>query len=662
MGAMIDQRSAPIVLVVDDDEVMRRLLSRVLTRRGYVVEEAGDGMQALAAYQRVRPDIVLLDVMMAGMDGFETCARLRALPGGDSTPVLMVTALGDLESIERAFEAGATDYIIKSLNLDVVCYRVRNTLRARLAEDALERERNFVSAVIDGAGALIMVLDREGRIVRFNPTCERTTGYSFDEVAGKCVWDLIQVPEVAEHVRAIFERVRADQVSSQYESEWLTKNGKKRLIAWSNTALVDGDGSVEYVISTGVDITDHHRLEEQMRHQDRLAALGQLAGGIAHDFNNILMNIILSSQMLLDEDGLPPDLAPDLEGIFEDAQEAAHLVEQILDFSRRSHFEAHPVDLQAFICKVADMLRRTMPENIGISFDVGQGECVVDADPTRLRQVLLNLAANARDAMPEGGELCIGLSRVELAPEGTPPLISPPPAGGKEGGGPPAGGKEGGQWICLSISDTGTGMPAEVKSHLFEPFFTTKPRGQGTGLGLAQVHGIVTQHGGDIRVETEIGRGTTFRIYLPCYELQEVEEVEEIPQEEALPLRSNGRKETILLVEDEEKLRRLARRALEGLGYRVLTAVNGRDALQVYHSAEGVDLVLTDMVMPEMGGRDLMRELRKVNPHLKGLVITGYALEDDLRALREEGILEVVQKPFDIDVLGDVVRQVLDSD
>lgn len=636
MGAMIDQRSAPIVLVVDDDEVMRRLLSRVLTRRGYVVEEAGDGMQALAAFQRVRPDIVLLDVMMAGMDGFETCARLRALPGGDSTPVLMVTALGDLESIERAFESGATDYIIKSLNLDVVCYRVRNTLRARLAEDALERERNFVSAVIDGAGALIMVLDREGRIVRFNPTCERTTGYSFDEVAGKCVWDLIQVPEVAEQVRAIFERVRADQVSGQYDSEWLTKDGEKRLIAWSNTALVDGDGSVEYVISTGVDITDHHRLEEQIRHQDRLAALGQLAGGIAHDFNNILMNIILSSQMLLDEDGLPPDLAPDLEGIFEDAQEAAHLVEQILDFSRRSHVETRPVDLRSFVRKVVDMLQRTMPENIGISFDVGQGECVVDADPTRLRQVLLNLAANARDAMPEGGELCIGLSRVELI--------------------------EGGQWICLSISDTGTGMPAEVKSHLFEPFFTTKPRGQGTGLGLAQVHGIVTQHGGDIRVETEIGRGTTFRIYLPCYELQEVEEVEEIPQEEALPLRSNGRKETILLVEDEEKLRRLARRALEGLGYRVLTAVNGRDALQVYHSAEGVDLVLTDMVMPEMGGRDLMRELRKVNPHLKGLVITGYALEDDLRALREEGILEVVQKPFDIDVLGDVVRQVLDSD
>jgi two-component system cell cycle sensor histidine kinase/response regulator CckA len=201
-----------------------------------------------------------------------------------------------------------------------------------------------------------------------------------------------------------------------------------------------------------------------------------------------------------------------------------------------------------------------------------------------------------------------------------------------------------------------------VRSHLFEPFFTTKPRGEGTGLGLAQVHGIVTQHGGDIRVETEVGRGTTFRIYLPRCEVQEVEEVEEAPQGEAIPLRSNGQKETILLVEDEEKLRRLSCRALEGLGYRVLTAVNGRDALQVYHSAGGVDLVLTDMVMPEMGGRDLMRELRKVNPHVKGLVITGYALGDDLHVLREEGILEVVQKPFDVGALGEVVRQVLDSD
>ena len=205
-------------------------------------------------------------------------------------------------------------------------------------------------------------------------------------------------------------------------------------------------------------------------------------------------------------------------------------------------------------------------------------------------------------------------------------------------------------------------MPPDVVSHIFEPFFTTKPRGEGTGLGLAQVHGIVRQHGGDIRVETAVGQGTTFRIYLPSYEIQEVEEIEETPQEEALPLRSNGQKETILLVEDEEKLRRLGCRALEGLGYHVLTAVNGRDALQVYHSAEGVDLVLTDMVMPEMGGRDLMRELRKVNPHLKGLVITGYALKDDLRTLRDEGILEVVQKPFDIEALGETVRQVLDSD
>jgi two-component system cell cycle sensor histidine kinase/response regulator CckA len=637
------QQNTPLVLVVDDDAGIRLLLRRVLAREGYAVEQAENGVQALSAYERLRPDVVLLDILMPEMDGFDTCTRLRALPAGDRTPVLMITALEDPESVKRAFEAGATDYITKPIHLDVLCYRVRNMLRGRQAEEALEKERSFISAVLDTAGALVVVLDREGRIVRFNSAAERVTGYPFEEVTGRYVWDLFLVPEEVERVKSVFESLLDGQRSNEYENDWIAKDGRRRLVVWSNTSLLGDDGSVEYVIATGLDITEHNRLEEQVQQQERLAAIGQLAGGIAHDFNNILMSIILSTELLLDESSLPPDLVPDLESIFEDAQEAAHLVEQILDFSHRSYFETRPVDVGAFVRGAVDMLRRTMPESIQILVEVELGQCEVNADPTRLRQVLMNLATNARDAMPQGGELRIGLSRVEVRPGEEPPLA----------------GVGVGEWVCMAVSDTGSGIPPEVMSHLFEPFFTTKPRGEGTGLGLAQVHGIVTQHGGHIGVTTEAGVGTTFRIYLAgC----EVEEMEEAPQEKETPVPSQTQRETILLVEDEERVRNLGRRALELLGYRVLTAVNGREALEVYQSAQSVDLVLTDMVMPEMGGRELMRNLRKVDPHLKGVVITGYALEDDLRGLREEGILEVVRKPFDVGTLGEVVRRVLDQD
>jgi len=268
-----------------------------------------------------------------------------------------------------------------------------------------------------------------------------------------------------------------------------------------------------------------------------------------------------------------------------------------------------------------------------------------------MQQILINLATNARDAMPEGGELRIGLSRMQVRPGEEPPI---------EGMSP-------GEWVCLTISDTGAGMSPEAMSHLFEPFFTTKPMGQGTGMGLAQVHGIVTQHEGYIGMETEARRGTTFRVYLPA---QRPVETEEAPLEEAASAALEQEKETILLVEDEERVRKFGQRALELLGYQVLTAANGQEALEVYQSAEracpeqsrGIDLVLTDMVMPEMGGRELMRELKKVNPCVKGVAMTGYVLEEDLRELREEGIVDVIHKPFDLGTLEEVIRHALDGD
>jgi PAS domain S-box-containing protein len=323
-----------------------------------------------------------------------------------------------------------------------------------------------------------------------------------------------------------------------FEMQLRRRDGTLIWVRDTARVIPGSDGQTRYYEGSLEDITERKRLEERLRQKDRMAALGRLAGGIAHDFNNILTGITLSAQMLLAERRLPRDLAPDLESVVEDAHRAARLVAQILDFTRGSYFETRPVDMRTFIHGTADVLRRHLPENIQILMELGSGDYIVDANPDRLEQVLVILAANARDAMTssssdvgelrlrraqssrravessEGGELRIGLSRIDLRPAEEPPVAGMPPLSPP----PLAGGIEGGEWVCLSVSDTGVGISPEAMTHLFEPFFTTKGLGQGTGMGLAQMHGIVTQHGGHIRVTTDVGRGTTFYIYLPAYQ------------------------------------------------------------------------------------------------------------------------------------------------
>jgi CheY-like chemotaxis protein len=260
--------------------------------------------------------------------------------------------------------------------------------------------------------------------------------------------------------------------------------------------------------------------------------------------------------------------------------------------------------------------------------------------------VLTNLATNARDAMPHGGDLRFELSRVVVAAGEESPVAEMPA--------PPSSHPQAGEWVCLAVSDTGTGMTEKVRAHVFEPFFTTKEVGKGTGLGLAQVYGIVRQHEGHIRVESEPGRGTTFLIYLPALE----ERVKEIEAEEPSPP-PQGQGETLLLVEDNEYLREAGQSILESLGYRVLTATNGREALAVYEAEGGADLVITDMVMPEMGGKELVRELTRSDPNLKAVGLTGYAVEGVADELREAGFLDVIHKPFDVEKLARVVQRAL---
>jgi len=389
------------------------------------------------------------------------------------------------------------------------------------------------------------------------------------------------------------------------------------------------------------EVTEERNIQQQIQQQERLAAIGQLAAGIAHDFNNSLTAIIGFTQLIQMRSDIAHPVREQLNIIYQQSQRAAQLIRQILDFSRRSVSEKRPLDLAPVIKELVKLHQRTLPENIELKLEIGPGEYIVEADLVQMQQVVTNIVLNARDAMPEGGELRLVLSRLRVSADQPPPL---PDMGG-------------GEWIELKISDTGVGIPADVLPHIFEPFFTTKRPGQGTGLGLAQVYGIIKQHNGFIGVESQTGQGTTFTIYLPAITPKAPLIREE--RLEGLPL---GQRETILLVEDEVMVAEVEKRMLEELGYRVLVARTGQEALETYRRhQEEIELVITDMVMPGMGGLELVRNLRSMGSQVKVIILSGYPLHEGWDNIEDEAIIGWLAKPVDSTQLAQIIRRALDK-
>jgi two-component system, cell cycle sensor histidine kinase and response regulator CckA len=430
-----------------------------------------------------------------------------------------------------------------------------------------------------------------------------------------------------------------------------TLNGERKHIIVTWRVIPGYEDSLARCIVSIRDVTEQKRMEAQLRQQEQLAAIGQLAAGIAHDFRNRLAPILLYAQMDLTRRDLPPHLAEHLQVIIQESKDAADLVQQILDFSSRSMIDRQPLDLHACIAEVLEnVLRPGLPENIELTLEVAPGSTgpfPIRADRGRIQQVLTNLAVNARDAMSAGGALRFTLARMEIHAGEVPPVAEMQP----------------GEWIHLSVMDTGTGIEDAILPHIFEPFFTTKAVDQGKGLGLPQVYGILRQHGGSIDVATVLGKGTTFHLYLPVYR-QPVPEGEE--DSSGSLLRGHG--ETILFVEDHQALREAGGSILTSLGYRVVVASDGREALRAYRARrqsgvdEEVDLLVTDLVMPEMGGEALLRALQQLTPDIRALAVTGHGLEEEERkALHDLGFRAVVHKPFDFDVLAQAIGSALNG-
>ena len=385
------------------------------------------------------------------------------------------------------------------------------------------------------------------------------------------------------------------------------------------------------------DVTQERGTERKIQDQYRLAAVGQLAAGIAHDFNNLLTVMSGFSQILVMRDDLPASAKEELQSIFEQSHRAAQLIRQILDFSRKSEADRHAMDLVPFVKEAVKLIERALPETIRVVTAFDEGAYPVCANPPQLQQVFTNLAINARDAMPKGGELRIELSPLHIETAAASPLPDMAP----------------GDWVVWTVSDTGTGIPPEVMAHIFEPFFTTKRPGEGTGLGLAQVYGLVKQHDGTMDVKSVEGEGTIFRIYLP----QTADGPADVEVAELDLLK--GRGETVLLVEDQVEVLQTARRMLEYMGYRALAASGGREALAAYDAhVDEVRLVLTDVVMPEMGGPELVEALRERDCDIPVVFMTGYAPDEAwLRQL--PGVAGYLEKPLYVDSLARILHQAL---
>jgi PAS domain S-box-containing protein len=512
----------------------------------------------------------------------------------------------------------------------------RREAEARLAES----ERKY-RELVENANSIILRWSSDGRITFLNEFGQRFFGYTHDEIVGKHVLETI-VPATESGGRDLVQLMAdicaAPESYEQNINENVRRNGQLAWVAWTNRIVRDASGKPVEILSIGADVTQKRILERQLQQAQKMEAVGRLAGGVAHDFNNLLTVISGYSELLLGTQGLDADSQESVKCIRDAGERAAMLTRQLLGFSRQTLLQPRVLDLNKLVADTEKLLRRLIGEDIALSTRLASDLDRVTVDPGQLNQVLMNLAVNARDAMPKGGQLTIETANVQLTETCAGMHLEFKP----------------GPHVMLAVTDTGCGMTPEVQSQVFEPFFTTKEVGRGTGLGMSMVLGIVQQSNGCIHVYSELGQGTSFKIYLPAV-------IEAIPvAAESDDNLDVGGTETVLLVEDDALVRGQAVQALEKYGYRVLSAVDGEDALRMAEAYEGqLDLILTDVVMPRLSGPDLAAKLKVRFPQAKVLYMSGYTDDAVVRHGLLQGQVAFVQKPYTWRGLARKVRTTL---
>ena len=530
---------------------------------------------------------------------------------------------------------------------------IRRELADRLrAEKALTQSEQRYRDLVENANSVILRMDPQGHLTFINRFAEQFFGYSREEILGRNVLGTIVPPSDSEgrNLECMIRDIAAHpERYAQNENENMRKDGTRVWVSWTNRLLCDEQQRAHEILCIGQDVTDRKRAEEEKRklqdqllQSQKLESVGRLAGGVAHDFNNMLQTIIgFADLAMMDVEGNHP-VQECLSEIQKAARRSAELTRQLLAFARRQTASPQPLDLNATVSGMLNMLGRLIGEQIELVWRPGKDLWLARMDPSQIDQILANLAVNARDAIRGVGQLVIATENVVM--QGGEVVL--------------AGDVAPGEYVVLSVSDSGVGMDRETLDRIFEPFFTTKELGEGTGLGLAMIYGIVLQNGGFIDVQSAPGQGSTFRIYLPRLAAGSAPETE--ATDEALVPRRGS--ETILLVEDEEVILTMGQRALESLGYIVLTAPLPSQAIAlVEQHGDGIDLLITDVIMPEMNGRELFHRIQGIVPDIKVLYMSGYTADVIAEQDIQEGAVRFLQKPFTIRRLAASTRQALDQ-
>lgn len=509
-------------------------------------------------------------------------------------------------------------------------------------QQALRASETKYRILVENQTDLVVKVDTDGRFLFVSPSYCKVFGKSEEEFLGGRFMPLVYKDD-REPTTIAMETLFAPPHTAYVEQRALTRDGW-RWLAWADSAVLDSDGKVVEIIGVGRDITERRMLEDQLRQSHKMEAIGQLAGGIAHDFNNILQAILGHLDFALSEQNVDEGLRQDLEEVQLSAERASSLTKKLLAFSRQQVIEPVDLDLNTLVAEMLNMLRRTISENISLKFRPGEGQHTVRADPQQIEQVLLNLCVNARDALPGGGRIEITTARAQLAPEL----------------GSTSGVTLEGDFVVLRVSDSGIGMEADTLEQAFEPFFTTKETGHGTGLGLSMAYGIVEQHGGMISINSQPGQGTAACIYLPAIEGPVSPHFQ--PDFETRK-HDPGGNETILVAEDDQQVRDIAKRTLSNAGYSVLTALDGLETITVFEEhRENIDLALLDVIMPGMNGSEVHDRIKHQKPNIKVLFSSGYSGSEIGARLDPTAQVEILRKPYRGEELLQRVRAILDGD
>lgn len=659
----------PKILVVDDTPDNILVFKKLLTKLDVEVVAARSGNEALAETLYNDFAVIFLDVQMPEMDGYEVAEILKSDEKTANIPIIFVTAIDREDAKEiQGYDTGAVDFIFKPFNEYILLskarvfidiYKLRAGLESlvqerttalsmsnrKLRKEILEKEatektllhtQSYLSSILNSIHSVLIGADSSGVIIDMNKTAAKISGASIRYAKGKNISEIF--PFYSTIIDELLLQVRTD--------EPVEKTGVTVIIGDServnNFAVYPSVGELsDHVVIRVDDVTEAKQMEVELQQRRHIDSLGQLAGGIAHDFNNMLSAIMGAAELLRIKIGDNPDLSKQIGSIVASVERSADLTGKLLSFARKTGSEKTSLDIHRLIKDTVIILQRSIDKRINIIVEPKAVCSIIDGDDSELSNALLNLGINARDAMPDGGTLTISTeNRIIKSIKDSRDFQL-----------------KRGKYVELKVSDTGTGMTEDVRKKAFEPFFTTKPQGKGTGLGLASVYGTIKSHHGTISLRSRPESGTAFTVLLPVNERAEI--ANDLGSSETDIEKING---TVLLVDDEDIVRTVGTELLQELGLDVITANNGRRAIDIVkEKGDSIVLILLDMIMPELNGRDCYREIRKILPDVNVIICSGYAPEEMISDLYMEGIRGFIRKPFRLSELSKVIKTSLSS-